>query len=336
MSFDMDSTRSLLGVIEQTHVPTTLLVDTFFGREVTYPTEYVEMDYKKGGRRMAPFIVSGSKGVNMGREGFTTRDYKAPMMAPKMTLTPEILKKRMAGETVYSTRTPQQRAEEYRAKDLADMIAMCTRRQEWMAAQALCYGAFDVKGYADDGKLQQTDKVTFDGFTNKLTLSGTDMWTNEGSDALGTMQTMSRTIRRLATKIPSIGICSEATGNVLLKNKSLNNMMLIPSRDNLAMVQFAPRLTSPEVARLGMVTSLNLEIYTYDAIYEEDGDTISEWFYGSMNSFRLNDNFYTRGRNYVREYTTNDFNVFSEEEDGLEDLFENLGHSKDITIINNN
>ena len=73
----------------------------------------------------------------------------------------------------------------------------------------------------------------------------------------------------------------------------------------------------------------------YEAIYEEDGDTISEWFYGSMNSFRLNNNFYTRGRNYVREYTTNDFNVFSEEEGGLEDLFENLGHSKDTTITNN-
>ena len=73
----------------------------------------------------------------------------------------------------------------------------------------------------------------------------------------------------------------------------------------------------------------------YEAIYEEDGDTISEWFYGSMNSFRLNDNFYTRGRNYVREYTTNDFNVFSDEEDGLDDLFENLGYSKDTTISNN-
>lgn len=48
-----------------------------------------------------------------------------------------------------------------------------------------------------------------------------------------------------------------------------------------------------------------------EAIFDEDGDTISEWFYGSMNSFRLNDNFYTRGRNYVREYNASDFDIFT-------------------------
>ena len=49
-----------------------------------------------------------------------------------------------------------------------------------------------------------------------------------------------------------------------------------------------------------------------EAIFDEDGDTISEWFYGSMNSFRLNDNFYTRGRNYVREYNPSDFDIFTD------------------------
>ena len=49
-----------------------------------------------------------------------------------------------------------------------------------------------------------------------------------------------------------------------------------------------------------------------DAIFDEDGDTISEWFYGSMNSFRLNDNFYTRGRNYVREFSPSDFDIFTD------------------------
>lgn len=77
-----------------------------------------------------------------------------------------------------------------------------------------------------------------------------------------------------------------------------------------------------------------------DAIYDEDGDTISEWFYGSMNSFRLNDNFYTRGRNYVREFNPSDFDIFTEslwQGDGdsllqYEDVLSTLNVNIDPTI----
>lgn len=77
-----------------------------------------------------------------------------------------------------------------------------------------------------------------------------------------------------------------------------------------------------------------------DAIFDEDGDTISEWFYGSMNSFRLNDNFYTRGRNYVREFSPSDFDIFTDKicqdnEESLlqyEDVLKSLNVSIDPTV----
>lgn len=61
----------------------------------------------------------------------------------------------------------------------------------------------------------------------------------------------------------------------------------------------------------------------YKAIFDEDGDTISGWFYASMNSFKLNDNFYTRGRNYKREFSPKDFDIFSNGE--YNEVFEMLG-----------
>lgn len=77
-----------------------------------------------------------------------------------------------------------------------------------------------------------------------------------------------------------------------------------------------------------------------DDIFDEDGDTISEWFYGSMNSFRLNDNFYTRGRNYVREFSPSDFDIFTDKiwqdnEDSLlqyEDVLKSLNVNIDPTV----
>lgn len=66
----------------------------------------------------------------------------------------------------------------------------------------------------------------------------------------------------------------------------------------------------------------------YQSLFDEDGDTVSGWFYSSMNSFKLNDNFYTRGRNYKREFTPKDFDIFSKKE--YNEVIEMLGGVTDV------
>ena len=83
---NIDDTRTLLGVVERSFKPTTTLIDTFFPEEKTFITEYVEMEYRKGARRMAPFVVPGTKGVNLARTGTKVRTYKAPLMKPKRVI----------------------------------------------------------------------------------------------------------------------------------------------------------------------------------------------------------------------------------------------------------
>lgn len=50
------------------------------------------------------------------------------------------------------------------------------------------------------------------------------------------------------------------------------------------------------------------------ATFDETGDTISEWFYKFMEAFTHNDNFYARGRNYKKEFSAIDFDIFSDKE----------------------
>ena len=57
--------------------------------------------------------------------------------------------------------------------------------------------------------------------------------------------------------------------------------------------------------------NLVLNALGYKSILDESKDTVSNWFYSSMNSFKFNDNFYTRGRNYKKEFTENDFDIFT-------------------------
>ena len=112
---NLDDTRTLLGVVERSFKPTTTLVDTFFPEVRTFVTETVEMEYRKGTRKMAPFVVPGTKGVNMARNGSQLRVYKAPLMKPKRVIEASDIMRRGFGETVYSQRTPAERAQALRA-----------------------------------------------------------------------------------------------------------------------------------------------------------------------------------------------------------------------------
>ena len=143
MPINIDDTRTLLQAIERTNPPTTTLIDTFFPAVKTFLTNTVDMEYRKGGRRMAPFVVPGSKGVNMSRNGSQIRSYKVPLMRPKRTIEASDIERRGFGEDIYSTRTPAERAQELRAYDMAELVDACVRRQEWMAAQLLINGEYE-------------------------------------------------------------------------------------------------------------------------------------------------------------------------------------------------
>lgn len=45
MAFDINSTRSLLGVINRAYPPNPLLVNTFFPNAITYSSEYLDVDF---------------------------------------------------------------------------------------------------------------------------------------------------------------------------------------------------------------------------------------------------------------------------------------------------
>lgn len=83
MAFNYDETRTLLGVVDRSVKPTTTLIDTFFPEVRTFVTETVEMEYRKGTRKMAPYVVPGTKGVNLACSGSNIRTYKAPLVKPK-------------------------------------------------------------------------------------------------------------------------------------------------------------------------------------------------------------------------------------------------------------
>lgn len=270
MSINLDDTRTLLGVVERSFKPTTTLVDTFFPEVRTFVTETVEMEYRKGTRKLAPFVVPGTKGVNVSRGGSQLRVYKAPLMKPKRVIEASDIMRRGFGETVYSQRTPAERAQELRARDMAELVDTIARSEEWMSAQVLINGSCQIKGYADDGKTELIDTLTFEGFDNKITISDNTWDKTDTANPYNDMGDLSQTIRSKAGIVPTVAICGADVVPYLLNNQILRDYMMVPSRDNLALLSVQPRLVRPELMRVGYISALNLDIYAYDGGYEDE------------------------------------------------------------------
>lgn len=277
MAINLNQTYDLLMALEQSFPPQTLFRDTFFPNPLTFVTKTVLMDYKKGTRRMSPFITRGGSGVNVSRTKFTTKEYEPPMMAPKRATSPIDIEQRGFGENVFSTQTPAQRAMQLRANDMAELVDMNTRRIEWMCAQLMLFGKFDVQGYADDGETVLVDTVTYADWTQKLTLSGTDMWTDTSADLYGQLQTGSKTVSRNSGRVPTVGIGSYETCKKILKNASILEYLMIPLAQNMSLMSIQPRIIAPGVTRIGYIQSLDLEVYAYDGIYEDDAGDVQQY-----------------------------------------------------------
>ena len=68
MAIDMKDTISLMQAMERIKAPATTLVDTFFPNIPTPAvTSKIMVEYRKGNRRLAPFVVDGIKLYALGR-----------------------------------------------------------------------------------------------------------------------------------------------------------------------------------------------------------------------------------------------------------------------------
>ena len=138
--------RTMMGVIKKLPPVHTFFRSTFFSHEKTFVTKSVDMDYKKGARKLAPFVSREIGGKIIPNTGYTTETYTPPFIAPdKVTIIDDILD-RQPGESLYSGRTPAQRAVEKLARDFSKLDEMITRREEWMCAQALYTGVIPIIG----------------------------------------------------------------------------------------------------------------------------------------------------------------------------------------------
>lgn len=265
MAINIYSTRTMLAAVQAMMPVNTFLKDTFFSNVITFTTEHVDVDYYKGRRKMAPFVSPRVAGQVMERQGFTTKTFKPAMVKPLRIITGDDINKRSMGENIYSAKSPDERAAEMLAQDISDLDEAITRLEEWMVSQILFTGQVQMIG-------EGVDQVLDFDFSNKVTLSGNDVWSDQAnSDPIADLKQWRLAVIQKSGVTPDIVVMASDVVDAFVNHPAVQKVM-----DNTRIIlgKIEPRTLPNGVTYIGSISSLGLDIYSYDEWYfDEDTQT---------------------------------------------------------------
>lgn len=258
-------TRTLLAPFDEGPVVQTFLRDTFFGAREYPPTNLVEFDFRRGRRKMAPFVAPLIGGKVMEREGYETRFFRAPRIAPVRNLRIPDLEPRMFGETIYSGRTPQDRAAELLAEDAVYCDEAITRREEWMCREILVNGKLTVT--ADHGYQLVVDFLESSaGPIDNHSTPANGTWDAVATATPLTDLEQARLETIAASGIsPNVALFGTAAKDAFINNESVQKLL---DNRRYELGNVAPMIQDDAVVRFATVPGL--ECYVYAEYFEDD------------------------------------------------------------------
>jgi hypothetical protein len=261
-------TKTMLAPFEEGPLVSTFLRDTFFtGRD--YPaTPLIEFDFKRGRRKMAPFVAPLVGGKLMERQGFETRFFRAPRIAPVRALRTPDLEPRMMGETIYSGRTPADRAAELLADDAIFCDEAISRREEWMCRNVLVNGKITVT--ADTGYSLVIDYTESSaGAANNHDVPAVKWDVASGSDPLADLETARLNVIKASGIAPNVALFGVNAAKVFIRNPQVSTLL---DKQRFEIANITPIIQSNSVVRFGRVPGM--ELYEYAEYFEDDAGTI--------------------------------------------------------------
>ena len=138
-------TNNLIEVVKKERVPGSFLRTRFFptGPRDIFKTKKVFIERTDEGNLCAPFVIPYSGAKLMERPDYTAEELMPAFINPARDMSIAQLEKKGIGETLYDEVTPEQRAMQYLADDLAFLQKSVQRTQEWMCGQII------INGYVD-------------------------------------------------------------------------------------------------------------------------------------------------------------------------------------------
>lgn len=173
-------TEVLIDSIKKMYPVAVFFKNRYFPDGKCFYSEKALIEMKKGGRKIAPFVVPVVGGIAMEKEGYRTEYLSGPYIAPRIPITAEDLEKKAFGESPESGRSPEEREDELEGEFIDELRQSILRRHEKMCVDIITTGKVLMKHYAtaDDAAKDKNaqEKIfqyydTEEGFTNRYALS---------------------------------------------------------------------------------------------------------------------------------------------------------------------
>lgn len=258
---DLFETRTMLRALEQSFTPKTFLLDMFFPTIQQSDTDTVDIDIIKGKRKLAPFVAPMHEGKVIVDDGYHTDTFRPPYIKAKKVTTSMEMLKRMAGNTIYQNDlTPTQKAAQKLGTDLRELQEMITRREEWMAAQALTTGQIHVQG---EGVSQVIDFQMKDDHLEVL--PNPQKWTEPNSDPIRDLRRWQEKIVQDSGLVARVAVLGREVLSAFLDHKKVQKVL-----DNyrIQLGQINPQSLPNGAKYWGSIDDIDL--YSYNEWYLDD------------------------------------------------------------------
>ena len=253
--------RTMGRVIEKLPPVRTFFRNTFFKNVETFNTKNVDVDFKKGSRKVAPFVSRIVGGEIVKNTGYYTKTYTPPLVAPEKMTTIDDLLKRQPGENPYSGKSPAERAITKMATDFVELRDMITRREELMCTQAIFTGQIPVIGKGVN------EVIDFE-FTNKESITDAKKkWTAATSDPIGDLGRWHETVQKTGFVNCNICVMGSDVAKAFINNEKVQKVLDIK---NYALATIAPKQLPDGVTYIGTIHELGLDLYKYNEWYLDD------------------------------------------------------------------
>lgn len=270
-------TYKLVKTVKKMYPVVQFLKDRYFPDGSVYYSEKALIEFKKKGRKIAPFVIPLVNGIVMEKDGYRTDIVDAPYIAPKRVITAKELEQKAFGESPESGRSPEQRENELESEFIDDNRISILRRHEKMCADILLTGQVIMKHYATAEDAAKGENYDFkylrfyEGeFKNKykFTKKFKDMTTAEKIQEFYKMATV---LRKRGVRATDIVMTSDVS-MLLMSDK---DFLEFYNKAKVNIGEINPTELPDGVVSNGSINinGVVMTLFTYDEIYEDlDGE----------------------------------------------------------------
>lgn len=255
-----------LGLYDQSVVkPKTFIRDLFFDKHDTHEYPKFEIEYRKGGQLIAPFVSEMIPGTEMVKRSYESKYYQAPKVAPKRTFSAnEIYFTKTAGETIYGGMSPEEKKAKLIGESFAEFEEQISRREESMCIDVLFRGEVVVKGEGVE------DKIVY-GTIQEIT--PTTLWNQPDADILEDIKGVITLIGETTGQKVEHIVMDPVAASLFTQNEKILKLLDVK---NANFGDINPKELASGAIYLGTLAPFNIPVYSYQTQYsvlKEDGKT---------------------------------------------------------------